>query len=98
VGRSTRSRRGGVEAIELTIDTPGALDAVTEASQAGRTVGEKSRAYPLQILTWHEIVNADFGEVPVAVTFCPLCNTAIVFDRRVDGQVLDFGTTATTRR
>jgi Protein of unknown function (DUF3179) len=56
-----------------------------------------ARAYPLQILIWHEIVNDELGGVPVAVTFCPLCNTAIVFDRRVDGEVLDFGTTGNLR-
>ncbi len=61
------------------------------------TVGGESRAYPIQILMWHEIVNAHFGDVPVAVTFCPLCNTAIVFDRRLDGQVLSFGTTGKLR-
>jgi hypothetical protein len=61
------------------------------------TVDGESRAYPLQILTWHEIVNARFGDVPVAVTFCPLCNTAIAFDRRVDGDVLSFGTTGKLR-
>jgi hypothetical protein len=56
-----------------------------------------SRAFPLQILTWHEIVNAQIGDTPVAVTFCPLCNTAIAFDRRVDGDILDFGTTGKLR-
>lgn len=50
------------------------------------------RAYPIQILTWHEIVNDVVGGEPVAVTFCPLCNSAIVFDRRVGDLVLDFGT------
>jgi hypothetical protein len=60
-------------------------------------VDGESRAYPLQILTWHEIVNTSLGDTPVAVTFCPLCNTAIVFDRRVDGKVLDFGTTGKLR-
>lgn len=50
-------------------------------------------AYPLQILMWHEIVNATVGDLPVTVTFCPLCNTGIAFDRNFDGQVLDFGTT-----
>jgi Protein of unknown function (DUF3179) len=60
-------------------------------------VGEETRGYPIQILTWHEIANDEIGGVPVAVTFCPLCNTAIVFDRRVDGQVLDFGTTGKLR-
>lgn len=50
------------------------------------------RAYPIQILTWHEVVNDVVGGEPVAVTFCPLCNSAIVFSRRVGDQVLDFGT------
>jgi Protein of unknown function (DUF3179) len=60
-------------------------------------VGGETRGYPLQILTWHEIVNDEIGGTPVAVTFCPLCNTAIVFARRLDGQVLDFGTTGKLR-
>ncbi|MGH7321054.1 MAG: DUF3179 domain-containing protein [Candidatus Rokuibacteriota bacterium] len=51
-----------------------------------------ARAYPLQVMTWHEIVNDVVGDLPIVATFCPLCNTAIVFDRRVDGDVLDFGT------
>lgn len=55
------------------------------------------RAYPLRVLTWHEIVNDVVGNVPVAVTYCPLCNAAIVFDRRLDGEVLDFGTTGKLR-
>src|SRR5262249_25124585 len=46
------------------------------------TVGTESRAYPMQILIWHEIVNDTVGGVPVTVTFCPLCYTAIAFDRR----------------
>jgi hypothetical protein len=61
------------------------------------TVRGESRAYPLQILTWHEIVNDRVRGVPVTVTFCPLCNTAIVFHRRVRGRVLDFGTTGNLR-
>jgi hypothetical protein len=56
-----------------------------------------ARAYPLRILTWHEIVNDTVGGLPVAVTYCPLCNAAIAFDRRVDGRVLDFGTTGKLR-
>ncbi len=57
----------------------------------------EARAYPLQILIWHEIVNDTVGGLPVAVSFCPLCNTAIAFDRRLDGRVLDFGTTGNLR-
>ena len=56
-----------------------------------------ARAYPLQILTWHEIVNDVVGGVPVAVTFCPLCNSAIVFDRRLGQIVYDFGTSGNLR-
>lgn len=59
--------------------------------------GSVVRAYPLQILIWHEIVNDRVGGLPVAVTYCPLCNTALVFDRRLDGRVLDFGTTGMLR-
>ncbi|MFQ5410431.1 MAG: DUF3179 domain-containing (seleno)protein, partial [Anaerolineales bacterium] len=55
------------------------------------------RAYPLQILIWHEIVNDTVGGLPVSVTFCPLCNATIVFDRTVDGTVLDFGTSGNLR-
>jgi hypothetical protein len=61
------------------------------------TLAGLSRAYPLQILVWHEIVNDVVGGVPVAVTFCPLCNTAIAFDRRVEGRTLSFGTTGNLR-
>jgi hypothetical protein len=60
-------------------------------------VGRDVRAYPLQILIWHEIVNDRVGGVPVAVTFCPLCNTAIAFDRRVGERTLSFGTTGNLR-
>jgi hypothetical protein len=60
-------------------------------------VGNDARAYPIQILIWHEIVNDTVGGVPVAVTFCPLCNTAIAFERTVNGRVLDFGTTGRLR-
>ena len=62
------------------------------------TLGGQSRAYPLQILIWHEIVNDTLGDVPVTITFCPLCYTAIAFDRRAANRVLDFGTTGKLRR
>jgi hypothetical protein len=56
-----------------------------------------ARAYPLAILMWHEIANDEIAGLPVSVTFCPLCNASIVFDRRFDGQILDFGTTGKLR-
>lgn len=49
------------------------------------------RYYPYTILVWHEIVNDTVGNQPVAVTFCPLCGSAITFDRNVNGKVVEFG-------
>jgi hypothetical protein len=60
-------------------------------------VREDAKAYPIQILIWHEIANDTVGGEPLVVTFCPLCNTAIAFKRTVNGQVLDFGTTGRLR-
>ena len=63
----------------------------------GLAIGGDARAYPLRILIWHEIVNDTVAGVPVTVTYCPLCNSAVVFDRRVPPHVLDFGTTGKLR-
>ncbi len=54
-------------------------------------INGEARAYPQAILMWHEIANVEIAGIPVAVTFCPLCNSSITFDRRVDGEALDFG-------
>ena len=59
--------------------------------------GERPRGYPLRYLMWHEIVNDRIGNMAVAITFCPLCNSALSFDRRVGGQVLEFGVTGELR-
>ena len=59
--------------------------------------GQAAKAYPLQILIWHEIVNDTVGAEPLAITFCPLCNSAVAFKRRLGTQVLDFGTTGRLR-
>jgi hypothetical protein len=55
-------------------------------------LGPDARAYPVQILTFHEIVNDVVGGTPVAVTYCPLCNSAVVFRREAQGRLLEFGT------
>ena len=55
------------------------------------------RAYPLRILLWHEIVNDTVGGVPVLVSYCPLCNSGVVFDRRIEGRTLSFGNTGRLR-
>lgn len=60
-------------------------------------VGNEARAYPIQILMWHEIVNDNLGGRSLLVTFCPLCNSAIAFDRGLGGRILDFGTTGRLR-
>ncbi|MDV7142907.1 DUF3179 domain-containing protein [Tropicimonas sp. TH_r6] len=59
--------------------------------------GARPRAYPIRYLTWHEIVNDSVGGIPVAVTFCPLCNSGLTFDRRVGGEVLEFGVSGKLR-
>ena len=51
-----------------------------------------ARAYPLQIMTWHELVNDAVGGVPVTISYCPLCNSSLAYDRRVGDRILDFGT------
>ena len=60
-------------------------------------IGGDARAYPLRILLWHEIVNDVVGGVPVLVSYCPLCNSGVVFDRRIAGRVLEFGNTGRLR-
>ena len=59
--------------------------------------GEAPRAYPVRYLMWHEIVNDVVGGVPVAVTFCPLCNSGITFDRRIPEGTLSFGVSGKLR-
>ena len=56
------------------------------------TVGSAVHIYPLQVMTWHEVVNDVVDGVPVVATYCPLCNSGIVYERTVDGDVVDFGT------
>jgi hypothetical protein len=85
---------------EVTGDSPGAL-APSEPVMSLVVDGE-ARAYPLRVLMWHEIVNDTIDGMPIAVTYCPLCNSGIVFDRRFagpDGQTLapEFGTTGKLR-
>ena len=59
--------------------------------------GESERAYPIRYLIWHEIVNDTIGNIPVAITFCPLCNSGVTFDRRIQNDVLTFGVSGKLR-
>ncbi len=60
-------------------------------------IDEKVKIYPLSILMWHEIVNDELSNKKISVTFCPLCNSAIVFNRSLDGNLYDFGTSGLLR-
>ena len=60
--------------------------------------GAEPRAYPIRYLMFHEIVNDVVGGIPVAVTYCPLCNSGMTFDRRVKGRVLSFGVSGKLRK
>ncbi|SFR41386.1 Protein of unknown function [Yoonia tamlensis] len=59
--------------------------------------GHSPRAYPIRYLIWHEIVNDQIGDLPIAVTFCPLCNSGITFDRRTAAGTLRFGVSGKLR-
>ncbi len=62
-----------------------------DESVIGIELSGDARAYPLRVMDAHEAVNDLVGRVPVAVTYCPLCDSSVVFDRRVDGQTFEFG-------
>lgn len=68
------------------VDYLGATDPVVALE-----IGGDARAYPLDIMIWHELVNDTVGGVPVSVAYCPLCNSVTVYEREIDGRVLDFG-------
>lgn len=92
--------RDGIPAL----DDPTFIDASTENRIEDREPvitlelqGEVPRAYPIRYLMWHEIVNDEVAGRPIAVTFCPLCNSGITFDRRVGDQVLTFGVSGKLR-
>ncbi len=57
----------------------------------GLLLGKQARAYPLKILNYHEVVNDRCGNIPVAVTYCPLCDSVVAFDRRTELGEREFG-------
>jgi hypothetical protein len=57
----------------------------------GLSIGGQERAYPLNIMNYHEIVNDVLEGTPIAVTWCPLTRSAIVFNRQIGGETLEFG-------
>ena len=87
--------KDGIPSIDTPLFKPVSeiTDIAAREPVVGLEINGDARAYPLRILMWHEIVNDTVGKVPVIVTFCPLCNTAIVFERKIAGKILEFGTT-----
>jgi thiol-disulfide isomerase/thioredoxin len=57
----------------------------------GVSLGGQDRAYPINILNWHELINDQLGGVPIGVIYCPLCDSVSVVDRRIGEQTLTFG-------
>lgn len=55
------------------------------------TIDQATRAYPIRVLNWHEVVNDTVGDTPIAVIYCPLCDSVSVVERRLDGRTLAFG-------
>jgi hypothetical protein len=84
--------RDGIPAL----DSPAALPAAAaqwhdDEIVMGVEVGSEARAYPVAILNWHELVNDALGGQPILVTYCPLCGTGLVFDRRFGEETRRFG-------
>ena len=92
--------KGGIPSL-----TDPAMETIDEASAwlsdrspvIALEIDGEARAYPLAILMWHEIANDEIADIPIAVTFCPLCNSSVTFDRRVNGEALDFGVSGLLR-
>ncbi|PHS26474.1 MAG: hypothetical protein COA84_06085 [Robiginitomaculum sp.] len=87
--------KDGIPAIDNPIfEAVKASDLPENEPVIGLVINGVARAYPLRILTWHEIVNDEVGGVPVTVTYCPLCNSAVVYERKIEGtdKATTFGT------
>ncbi len=67
------------------------------ARVVGVTVGEESRAYPISVLMWHEVINDELAGVPIAVVYCPLCDSVSVVERRLGDQTYTFGVSGLLR-
>lgn len=84
--------RDGIPALDAPPSLPASSTAWDDDERViGVALAGEARAYPLAILVWHELVNDTLGERPILVSYCPLCGTGIVFDRRVEGRARRFG-------
>ena len=84
----------GIPAIDDPVfQNAAAVDWLTPAEAVlALEVDGEARAYPIRILVWHELVNDTIGDTPVTISYCPLCNSALAYDRRLGDRILDFGT------
>lgn len=91
--------KDGIPAVDNPVMIPVVEEKRLKAREPVMTVeiGGEARAYPVRYLMWHEIANDVIAGIPVSVTYCPLCNSGIVFDGRVDGKVLTFGVSGKLR-
>jgi hypothetical protein len=85
--------RDGIPAIsDPRLIAAGEADYLTPTDRVvGISLGSQARAYPIAILNWHEIVNDEIDGRRLAITYCPLCGTAVAFDATIDGSPTDFG-------
>lgn len=92
--------KDGIPALDKLAFLPANQDTALDPREPVVTLelpGAEPRSYPIRYLMWHEIANDRIGDVPVTVTFCPLCNSALVFDGRLGGEVLTFGVSGMLR-
>ena len=84
--------RDGIPALDRPATLPATqADWSDDERILGVVVAGQARAYPVAILNWHELVNDTLGGEPILVSFCPLCGTGMVFDRRIGGEARSFG-------
>ena len=96
--RSGGPPRDGIPAIDAPVLIPAAQGDIPDREPVVSVeIGGDARAYPVRYLMWHEIVNDRFGDRPVSVTYCPLCNAAIAFDGMVAGGETTFGVSGKLR-
>jgi hypothetical protein len=93
--------KGGVPALDApTVMAGGDVAAFNEEHRGKYLVSDDrvvgvvlhgdARAYPVRVLNWHEVINDTLAGVPVAVTYHPLCDSVVVFDRRIGDDVVEF--------
>ncbi len=85
--------KGGIPALSRpeTTTIPRARFMSPKDRVVGVTVAGESRAYPIRILNWHEVINDELGGIPILVAYCPLCDSVTVADRRLEGKRYEFG-------